>query len=710
MAKEIDLTVDGVPSDAPIDTKDDQVDINEAILKQARDRMSSAWMWWEHIYEAGKEDVRFAYDDQWPDYAKKGRENRPMLTMNQLPEHIHQVTGDARRAKFAIHIQQLSGKNVEIIGQEGSNPNYTNSQIMEGLIRDIEFRSKAHKKYCRALQHSVEAGIGWLCIKTVEPPDDPFSIELQISHIKDRWSPLIDQNAEEEDYSDAMWCSIAVDIDKDEFKERWPDIPVAEGAGRHRENEGSYWRGQENSVRVSDYWWKEPMERTAIELFSPGEGAERLVLYEDDVKEVLDELKAEGWVEKQRKEVDSYKVMYMRHSYDHILEEPTEWPSLYLPLIPVLGRHINSEDEDSYIGLIRHAHDPQRMYNFWASSATERVALSPKNPYIADADSLAGYKDEWEQMYTKNQPVLLYKHEEGVPPPKREPPASVPAAELQLLAQARAALQDSIGQHDSTLGGKSNETSGVAIQSRQQRGSTATFEFIDNLAFALTHVGVVLTDMIPRIYTDDRARRIVMPDDTTTTVHLNHQVTDKETGKTFRINTLDLAKYSCRVSVGPASTTQRQEFVDLMMEWGRSDPEAFQSIRDLVVANMDFPMAREIAQRLKTMVPRELLSPEEQKALPPVEPTPADEAAQLAAEAEKTKQEAIITVANNDVTRSELRVKSEEARLQFELERGLNRGEERQEGENKEGGFDPEDPKVQAVLKRMVAQAVAERA
>ena len=456
------------------------------------------------------------------------------------------------------------------------------------------------------------------------------------------------------------------------------------------------------------------MEREALEMALEEDETVRMVIYRDDFEQVLDELQREGWGIKRTKMIDTYKVMYMRMIFHHILEGPTAWPSSMLPLIPVLGRHINLENSDSYIGLVRYAHDPQRMFNFWASAATERVALSPRNPYIAPAAAVQAHLHKWENMYTRNDPVLLYDFEPDMPPPRREASATMPAAELQLLGQSRMTLMDTVGMHDASLGRKSNETSGVAIARRQQSGDTSTFEFLDNTAFAVVRAGEVMVDMIPRIYTQDQARRIVLPDDSTVYLNLNHAVTDRQTGQVFKINSLNMARYGCRVQVGPASTTQREEFVELMMEWGRTDPEAFRLIRDLVVANMDFPFAREIAMRLKATVPRHLLSPDEQRQIPPPEPTPEQQLEMAKAEAEKAKYEADKVKAQADIRIAELRLETEKVKLEFTTERGLNREEEQRdiarakaEAEGGEEGAD--DAKVEAMVKRFVAQALAER-
>ena len=711
--KKVDLQREAIPSDAPIETKDMEGGMSEeeALLKQCSDRLDSGWSFWETTFNNAKEDVSFAYEDQWPSYAKKGRDNRPMLTMNMLPQYAQQVVNATRQAKFAIQVKQIAGKNEPLLDAKGTGKPYSRSQIMEGLVRDIEDRSKAHDCYSRAAQHQVEGGFSWLLIKTMENIDDPFDIELGIHHIKDRYAAMIDPFAKREDKSDANWCSVSMDMERKEFEARWPDLmPQDWDPGtttRYRRSEGSYWRGDSNTVRVTDYWWKQPMDRTAVEFIRQTDTVvDRLVMWEDEHGEVFDELKDQGFQERNRKEVQSYKVRYMRCTYSHILDGPHDWPSKHLPLVMVNGREINLEDQDHYVGLFRYVHDAQRMLNFWMSAATEKIALVPRSPFVAAVEQIAGQQDQWDNMYTSNRPVLLYNNVEGVAPPQRQSTVAMAQGELQLMGSARSLLQDTIGVHDASLGRRSNEVSGVAMQERQERGAIGTYDFVDNLAKAVVRVGEILVDMIPRCYTTDYVRRVILPDDSEIFVDLNMEIEDEETGKNIRVFTLDFARYSCRVDVGPASKTQREEFVQMMIEWGRSDPEGFSMFRDLIVANMDIPQARVIAQRMKAAVPYHMLSEEDKETIPPPEPSIEDQLRQMEIQAEMAKAEAEMVKAQTSVQVAQVRAESDQTRLQFEQEKGLNRAEKEAEGD---GEGDVSEEQIASIVKREVAKALASK-
>lgn len=720
---DIDLTEDPVPSDEPINVREaddeDEDDDHESLLEEMRDRMNVAWDYWNPIYQTSKDDVDFAYREQWPEQARQSRQNRPMLTMNMIPEYINQVTGQARKSKFAVKIRQLSGKNDTLVSSSGLTK-YSKAQVMEGLIRDIEQRSKAAKVYCRSLQHALEGGIGWLQIRTHRPDDDPFNIELRVEHVRDRYSVCMDPFAELEDYSDARYVGIGVDIPEEEFRARWPDIPASgwrPDYPQKRSNEGNYWSGRDQFVRVIDYYWKEAMERTVVEyVHNNPEGTmfDRMVLYKDEVESIADELKEQGYEIAQEKTIDGCKVKYARCIWGHVLNGPYDWPSTKLPIIPVTGRRVNLDNEDAYVSLTRFAKDPQRFYNYWVSAATERVSLIPKAPYLLTGDQIKGHEAMWDRHQTENQPYLLYNgpdSAEGVNTvPQRQEAATMPSAELQLLSVCRQSLQDAVGVHDANLGKRSNEVSGTALAERQEQGQNTTFDFIDNLATAIQMVGETLADMVPKVYKNNVARKIILPDDSTAEIWLNHVIMDEETGKEFKICSLDHARYSCAVSIGPTSATQREQFVKMMMEWGRADPESFAMFRDIIVENMDLPNGKVLADRMKMTVPRQFLSEEEQQKIPPPEPTPEQQLEQMQLQVEQMKAQAMMAKAESDMKVAELRVQADQARTQFEVEKGLNKQEDdidkAAEGEEEEDTVTKEEVErlVEAAVKRAIAQ------
>ena len=274
IGKDVDLTKDPIPSDQLINVRDEleEHDIlgeseNGKILAEAVKNMDEAASYWREMYDVFKSDLRFLYEDQWPDDAKEARTNRPMLTLNQLPQYVFGVVNEARRTKFDINVKQISGKNLKMYDQETLNKPYTRSQIMEGLVRDIEYRSKAHDKYCTALQQSSETGLGWLKVNVRQLNDDPWNNEIRVETVKDRFSVLYEPpDGRDEDYDAARYCGQYWDMDKAEFKAKFGDdidttsIPAHNRYGGANRFTRGFWSAQKDTVRVCDYWWKESLE------------------------------------------------------------------------------------------------------------------------------------------------------------------------------------------------------------------------------------------------------------------------------------------------------------------------------------------------------------------------------------------------------------------------------------------------------------------
>jgi hypothetical protein len=58
-------------------------------------------------------------------------------------------------------------------------------------------------------------------------------------------------------------------------------------------------------------------------------------------------------------------------------------PGKYIPIVEVIGRETRIDGKRILWGLVRPAKDSLRMYNYFASTITEKMGLSPKTPFIA---------------------------------------------------------------------------------------------------------------------------------------------------------------------------------------------------------------------------------------------------------------------------------------------------------------------------------------
>ena len=668
------------------------------VVRRMLERMSDAYLWWSPNFALAEQDMRFAYSEQWDPNAKskRGRQSRPALTMNQIPEYINKVVGAARQSRFSVHVTQSGGVQGLMSAAAGRR---TPAEVVEGIVRDIEHRSNAGHEYTAALQNAVESGFGWLRVRTEWRDDNPFFPEAVVERVKHRFSVLMDPLARDATLADADWGTVSAYLTRRQFEAHFPSrdsSTVREGsAWDGMQPEFLNWYGRGNHVTVTDYYWKEPAVRTALRL-EHLESGESVECWRDEVAPVLDEMADRGWIVAAEKRVSTSRVFVARCSAREILEGPWVWPGTSIPIVLVPGRQVDFKDRTEYFSLHRHAHDAQRMANLNFSNAMERNTLSPKATWVATEDQLAGRETEWRDDNVNLKRVLLYRHLEGVPMPSRVAGAEPPVSEFQLLAESRRMVMDTIGIHQAGLGAKSNETSGRAILQRQAASDQGSYEFVDNLALAVGQVGRILVQVIPRIYRGRAAAHILLPDGRGDTVQLGLAVQDRGSGREIAVDALSMSRFSCVAHTGPQADSVKHEFNSfLLSEWGKTNPEVLRAVIDYLVLNMGIDNSREIAGRLRRLIPRDALSEEEKKELPPPEPTPEQQAKMMESQAKIAEAKSAQAVAELDLEKQRILLETAVAKAA--------------EAEADMEGHGPADDgrQLEQMVKRIVAEALA---
>lgn len=569
----------------------------DGILKEARER-------WDRAYDKEKSNIIAAYEDleflvggdaQWDQDSLKERraEGRPCLTVNQIPQFVHQVTGDIRQMKPAIKVVPVD---------DDADPKV--ADIMAGLIRYIENRSDAAGVYFQAADQSVAAGIGHWRVTTEYADDSTFLQEIRIEGVDDGVAVLWDADAKRPDRSDANHCFVPFDFTHAGFQELYPDASLADFDGlSHWTNLQEWYTG--DKIRVAEYWVKKPMKRL-LALTPDGK-----VL--DMTGKPLIEAFPSGTKLEER---DSYKVCRYLISGAEVLEGPEDWAGRHIPIVPVMGQEIRVNGKIIRKGIIRDAKDPQRMYNYFRSAQTEIVALQPKAPFMVTEENVGKYQDVWETANQKNWPYLPYTPDPangGKEPSRVQPPVSSQGVN-EGVALANEDLRRVIGIYDAGLGAKSNETSGKAINARDRQSDTGTYVYIDNFARAIGRTGQILIDLIPKIYDTQRTIRIMGEDGKTDLLKINqHQMAAGEGGGMVEqvLNDLTVGSYDVVAQAGPTYTTRREEAKEGMIALLQAAPDVAPLILDKVAKAQDWPMADEIAKRIRANMPPHILEAEE---------------------------------------------------------------------------------------------------
>lgn len=540
-----------------------------------------------------KSDTMFYCAHQWDDDAKNARGNRPCLVINRLPQFTRQITNELRQNMPSITIIPANDGTEDV------------ANIINGIVRHIQESSHASVAYSTANNAQVIAGKGYFRIITDYCNDKSFDQEIKIARIKNALSVYCDPASVEPDESDAMYKFITADISHAEFIRQYPDKEVVDNTElTSKGDEIRAWAAlDKDSMRIAEYFTVE--EKDDKEIYRLADGTQ------------VDTKPKDG--EYDTRMLKKRKVMWRKMSAVEILDSK-EWAGKYIPIVPVLGEDIDVDGKRVIKGMVRDAKDPQRMYNYMTSASAEAIALAPKAPFIMAEGQQEGYEEMWANANTKNYSTLIYNPKsiggQVIGAPQRnqaEPPIQAMNMALQQYSEDLKAIT---GIHDASLGARSNEVSGKAIQARTMQGDVANYHYKDNLSYSLMYAGKVILDLIPKIYDGARVVRILGADGTSDYKKINQPSDEKDANGQPKVFDLTIGEYDIVVDTGPSYKTKRAEDSANMAALLSNNPDLWKVIGDLAVKAMDWPDAQQIGDRLKKTLPPELQDDDTNEELP----------------------------------------------------------------------------------------------
>jgi hypothetical protein len=568
------------------------------------------------------EDYRFSLlDEQWDDSVKAARsvpgQERPMLTFNQLPAFGHQVVNEIRQNRPTTKFRPVDS---------AADPE--TALVMQGLVRNIHYLSRADVAHDTGAHCAVHGGFGFWRIDIDYACDTSFDQEIRIKRIPNPLSVLQDPYSVEADSLDWDMAFVQELMTEAAFKEAYPKADPVSFGGADNHVKRDWDKGSD--ILVAEYW-KRSKEAKTILLMSNGQ-----VVYEDDYlapnpeggptdKDIFD---AQGITVARSRQIMAHVVDQCILNGQETLTDKVRWAGKYIPIIPVYGEELNLEGKRILKSMINRAKDAQRQINYWETTATELVALTPRVPFIGPKGAF-DTDPNWNTANSQNHPYLEY---DGLTAPARHPMDTGPAVgAMQEALRATDRMKAILGMYGASLGERTNETSGKAIDSRKQEGDVGNYHFSDNVNRAIECEGKQLADLIARVYTKGRIVNILGEDGTEQQIQLGQrqrverpmqpgqQPEPPKIGALEGIFDLGMGTYDVYVEAGPSYTTQRQETAAVIGEMGRGNPAIWQIGGDIMVRNLDLKDGDELARRLKKMLPPQLQDQGEQQIPPAVQ-------------------------------------------------------------------------------------------
>lgn len=579
-------TVDVIHYDGrtPDDYTPEGFESQEEFLQEMREEYQANLDFDRVNREQALDDKKFAVGEQWDPLVLEQRAGLPCLVINNIPQFTAQLVGDWRESRKAIKVVASNDEDKPVADVRGD------------LIRSIEMESRASRTYDTAFESLVQCGDGAFRICVEYAKNNVFDQNIRIGPIEDCLSAVWDRFSVDPTGRDARRVWVDDRMPKKEFKRKYkdcdPDELLSDVTLRDISSEG--WVDQD-SYRITEYW--RLIERQRImAMFENGKVFE---LKEDNLEDLISQ---NGPPVKTRLAWVTFAQMHLTTGFK-ILSGPYEYQLNRLPIIRMSGRVGNIGGRRVRYGLVRFMKDAVRLKNFWRSVAAEQLGYAPKAKWIAPESAVEGREDQFRQAHLSRDPLLIY-NDGAEAPPTLIPPPPVEASLLNEAAINSQDMKDVTGIHDASLGMRSNETSGRAIQARQREGDIASLTFYDNANAAILEAGDVINQLIPQIYDGTRIVRGIGEDEQQKFIAINDPMNPEAVD-------MSVGLFDVALTTGTSYTTRRVEAAQAMMDAIQVWPQLMTVAGDLVARAQDWPGADKIAERIEQTMQQSQIDPQE---------------------------------------------------------------------------------------------------
>lgn len=571
---------------------------DEEIFLEANERLRLAMEAMGENTTHAMEDLEFEDGNQWPDdlYNQRKIQRRPTLTINMTRRAVREVCNNMRQQRPRIKVHPTGG-----------GAKMEDAKVWAGLIRDIENHSHADHAYDIAGESAVKIGWGYARVIADFISPDSFEQELKIRAVRNSFSVYDDPMAVLPTGADRDWIILTEEMKRSRYKRLYPKAENAEWRHGGPGDNDHLWESKEK-IRLAEYY---RITRRPEMLYQLTNGE---AVYANDLDR--DRLAAYGLAVETGPDGEEVK----RKSHRRVVEwfrlngrkvvDRRELPGKWIPVSRCEGNVLDMNGQVRRRGMIRDLKDVNRMLNYWRTCETEIIALAPRAPFIVAEGQLDGHP-EWKDANQKPYSALVYKPTHAnpqdpnspvLPPPQRQAPVDVQAGIVEAAQSAQQDLMMLAGMpHEPRADLPGTVVSGKALRERQAQSDRSHFQYYDNQTQFIAHIGEILVDQIPTYYSVRCMRRIIGEDGVPQMVGLNQPQMDPETQQITEIkNDMSKGRYSIVMDTGPGYETKRQEGQEAVIDLLKT-PLAEPIVKtgaDLIVRNMDFAGAEDLADRL----------------------------------------------------------------------------------------------------------------
>jgi portal protein len=553
--------------------------------------------YWRFNIDQYHEVTQFVMGDQWREDEARVFETykKIPLTFNKLAPLLNHLLGEQRQNTPALQVNPSE-----------SVPEQT-AEVRTALIKDISLNSEAKIVYQGAFEQATIGGFGaFLILNDYENCVD-FNQEIRIKGVKDPTRCFWDISAEDICKVDGMYSGTRTRVSRKKFREMYgKDLERSIGSEGNDETTQGFW--DDDQITVIDYFSRK-YDKVKLCQLSNG-----IVIESKDIDQ-LQKLEIEGnevllWegdpvLIEQERTAYRYKVKHKKIAGDYILES-SDVPCQSLPLVFV-DQHSFYDKHGKQIcrPIVKDARDSQRLINFLGTQGAYLIKIARNDQFLVSKENVRS--PDTRQIWTDPSVVqggLVYDESPAGNKPEQLRPPEISASLMAMYERAERDIHTCLGMYDTQLGDQGNEVSKVAIDARTKRGSYNNFITFDALNRAIACAGQIIDEMIPKVYDSERQMMLYMPDSGMQKVNINSP--QDMYGMNVE-NNMTEGRFKIRLLPGPSYEGQKMEGLEALQLVLKNDPSLFKLVADMYAENLPLANSLEIRNRLKTIVPPEII-------------------------------------------------------------------------------------------------------
>lgn len=564
--------------------------VEEAHLA-SRDWRSDSWT-----------DMEMYDGKQWTDEDEKNAIAAGIdpITINRTFPTVNLILGSQVNNRYDITAKARTSKDSEM------------SQTMSESIKFVMDQNNGEAHVATAFRHQAIAGLGYVFVGQNRDP------RKEIISVKDRDWKEIFSDPYADPWADAESCRYM-------FHQRWVDLDVLQSAypDKKSELENMYGTLTETSRETYSYYgdqaeevedmrqaaagvpWADNKRRRVrpVEIWYTKPEQVTFAVFDDGrVIEITDSMHTMEQYQLIRHAQEvvtaTVKRMYTGTFVSRVvLQDETRSPFAHdqYPFVPFVG----------YLDRFGFPYGIPRQIRGQDIEVNKRRSMALamlKSRRILAEDGIADTKEAMDNIHkeaNKLDGVVIVKNGSLTGGRiKIEENAHRLEPQVGMGQQAEKEIQEVSGVNGETSGYKTNVTSGIALQEKQQQSATVTAPLFDNLRRSKKQLGELIVSNIQSTWTRPKILRVT---DRLTGADKFLEI-NKRTDQGVKCNVTE-GRYDTVVSEAPRSSTVRERNINLIIEWvKKSPPEVIPHLMGVAFEMSDLPNKEQFLEKIKPLL------------------------------------------------------------------------------------------------------------